>query len=241
MKIEILFPEFANLYGEMSSMQYLRQCLPDAEFVETHMNTEPAFAREEVSMVFMATMTESQQELVIEKLFPYKKKIEELIKNNVVFLMIGNALEIFGEYILDEGKKIRGLGMFPVYAKRQMMNRYHCMVMGEMEGFSGEPPMKIVGFKAQFSHSYGNNENEYLYKVIRGAGLNPESEYEGLRRNNFMATYTLGPVLLTNPDFTRYLMRLLGVENPVLPFEETIEKAYRIRLAEFERPDIIYQ
>ena len=241
MKIEILFPEFANLYGEMSSIQYLKQCFPEAEFVETHLNTEPVFAKEDVSMVFMASMTESQQELVIDKLLPYKKRMEELIEKDVAFLMIGNAMEIFGEYILDEGKKISALGMFPIYAKRQMMNRYHCMVMGEMEGLAGKPPMKIVGFKAQFSHSYGHNEDCYLYKVIRGAGLNPDSKYEGLRKHNFMATYTLGPILLMNPDFTRYLMRILGVENPVLPYEETIEKAYATRLAEFERPDIVYQ
>lgn len=235
MKIEILFPEFANLYGEMSSVQYLKQCLPEAEFVETHLNTEPVFAKEDVAMIFMASMTEHQQELVIEKLQNYKERIKELIEKNVVFLMVGNAMEVFGEYIEEDGTKIPALGLFPVYAKRQMMNRYHCMVMGEMEG------MKIVGFKAQFSHSYGSNEDCYMYRVLRGAGLNPDSKFEGIRKKNFMGTYTLGPILLLNPDFTKYILTCLGIEHPVLPYEETIEKAYKLRLAEFEKPEIVYQ
>ena len=35
MKIEILFPEFCNLFGDMSNMRYLKKCLPCAEFIET--------------------------------------------------------------------------------------------------------------------------------------------------------------------------------------------------------------
>ena len=34
-KIEILFPEFCNLFGDMYNMKYLKMCLPDAEFIET--------------------------------------------------------------------------------------------------------------------------------------------------------------------------------------------------------------
>ena len=48
MKIEILFPAFANLYGEKVAVQYLAQCLPDAQFVETELTDTPAFAEENV-------------------------------------------------------------------------------------------------------------------------------------------------------------------------------------------------
>ena len=33
MKIEILYPELCTLYGDKGNMQYLKLCLPDAEFV----------------------------------------------------------------------------------------------------------------------------------------------------------------------------------------------------------------
>ena len=34
MKIEILFPETANLFGDLGNARYLRSCLPQGEFVE---------------------------------------------------------------------------------------------------------------------------------------------------------------------------------------------------------------
>ena len=39
-----------------------------------------------------------------------------------------------------------------------MFNRYNSLFLGEFEG------MKIVGFKDQFAHSYGNNETNYFAK-----------------------------------------------------------------------------
>ena len=35
MKIEILFPEICNLFGDMGNMKYLKKCLPNAEFIST--------------------------------------------------------------------------------------------------------------------------------------------------------------------------------------------------------------
>lgn len=233
MKIEILFPEIAGLYGDLANIKYLGQCLKDAEFVYTNLDKEPTFLTEEVSMIYMGGMTERKQEIVIKKLMPYKEAILEQIKKNTVFLITGNALEIFGTYI-EKGDKsrIEGLSIFPTYAKREMFNRYDSLVLGEFED------IKIVGFKSQFSHSFGNNESEFFYKVIRGAGLNPESELEGIRRNNFFATYTLGPLLVLNPYFTKYLMRLLGIEEAILAFEGSNIEAYETRLAEFEKETI---
>lgn len=234
MKIEILFPSFATLYGEKVAVQYLSQCLDNAEFVYTELTDTPAFASENVDMVFIGSMTEGQQELVIEKLMPYKERINQLIESGVVFLAFGNSLEVFCDRIEDAERTIPALGIFDLYAKRSMDKRYNSLILGEMEGF------KTVGFKSQFSHLYGSNESSFLYKVIRGDGIHPGSQYEGIRRNNFMGTYTLGPFMLLNPDFTKYIFGLLGCPDTPLKYEESIRKAYEIRLKEFEDPNRIY-
>lgn len=235
MKIEILYPSCANLYGEATGAAYMRQCLPEAEFIYTELSDAPAFAGQRIDMVFMGGMTESMQELVIEKLRPYRERIQELIDQDVVFLMVSNALEIFGQYIQrEDGSKIQALGLFSTYAKRNMTLRYNSLVLGQMEDF------KLTGYKSQFSHSYGDNEHEYMFKVTRGAGINPESKLEGLRRRNFMATYLLGPLVVLNPAFMRYLLSLLGVENPRLAYEDTMQEAFNRRLAEFEDQNTRY-
>ena len=43
MKIEILYPEVANLYGESANVKYLKKCLPHANFIETTLNDKPQF------------------------------------------------------------------------------------------------------------------------------------------------------------------------------------------------------
>jgi CobQ-like glutamine amidotransferase family enzyme len=207
----------------------MRHCLPEAKFVLTELNDVPTFASEKVDMVFMGGMTEDTQELVIGKLLPYKERIVELIAEDVIFLMVSNALEIFGQYIeKEDGSRIAALGLFETYAKRNMTMRFNSLVLFEMEG------MKMLGYKSQFSQCYGNAGNEGWMKVIRGAGLNPQATVEGLRRRNFMATYLLGPLMIMNPAFMKYLMQLLGVAEPVLAHEEAMYEAYNKRLAEFE-------
>ena len=40
--------------------------------------------------------------------------------------------------------------------------------------------------------------------------MNPESKQEGVRKNNFFATYLLGPLLPLNPSFSEKLVELLA-------------------------------
>ena len=95
MKVEILFPEFCNLFGDMYNMKYLKMCIPDVEFVETALDQEPEFVKDDVNLIYLGPMTENTQEKVIKSL-PYKSRIEELIEKNVIFLFTGNAVEIMG-------------------------------------------------------------------------------------------------------------------------------------------------
>ena len=123
MKIEILYPEFCNLNGDMGNVRYLKKCLPEAEFIETAIDEKPAFSMEDnISLIYMGTLSERSQEIVIEKLMPYKQRIEELIEKGQAFLFTGNSVEVLGKYIEnDDGNRIEGLGIVDIYAKRDML------------------------------------------------------------------------------------------------------------------------
>lgn len=230
MKIEVLFPEFGNLFGDNSNISYLRKCLPDAEIIETSINSKPAFIDEEINLIYLGPMSERAQEIVIQKLKPYKEKIEQLIQNNRAFLWTGNSIEILGKYIENEdGSKVEGLGIFDIYAKRDMMNRKNSNVIGRYED------IEVVGFQSQFTTIYGENKNNYFLELEVGMGINGESKLEGIKKNNFIGTYVIGPILILNPLFTKKVLKMMGIEEPKLALEEETMIAYEARLKEFHQ------
>lgn len=230
MKIEVLFPELCNLFGDISNMKYLQKCLPDAEFINTSIEDVPYFVDNNVNLIYLGPMTEKMQEKVIQKLLSYKERIQELINEDVVFLFTGNAMQVLQNYIENEdGSRIQGLGIINLYSKRDMFNRYNCLFIGEFED------IEIVGFKSQFTMEYGDNKENYFMKVTKGIGINKESNFEGIRIRNFFGTSMLGPILILNPLFTKKILNLMGVNESKLAFEEECMKAYEIRLEEFKR------
>ncbi|SHI20018.1 hypothetical protein SAMN02745823_03321 [Sporobacter termitidis DSM 10068] len=230
MKIEILYPEICYLYGDLMNVEYLHRCLPEAELVRTSLKTPPAFLSGDVDMICLCSMTERAQELVIEALRPHREKIIELIDSGTVFLATGNALEIFIKDIENEdGSKLEALGLFDLTAKRRMLDRYNALYLGKFGDID------IVGLKSQFAHAYGDG-GDALFETVRGAGRNPEAKPEGLRKNNFMATYVLGPLLIMNPPFTKYLLELLGAGDRPLAYEQAAMDSYELRLKEYSDP-----
>lgn len=232
MKIEMLYPEICNLYGDPGNIMYLEKSLPECEVIKTALNDTPKFISEDINLVYMGPMSESSQELVLEKLFPIRDKIIEKINSNMVFLITGNALEIFGKSIeCEDGTSIKCLEIFSTVAKRKMLKRYNGLFLGKFYD------LDIVGFKSQFTHSYDADPKDMLFNVVRGSGINPNCPFEGLHRNNFFATYVTGPLLILNPPFTKYIMKLMGAECLELAFEETAIKCYKNRLLEFQNPN----
>ena len=63
---------------------------------------------------------------------------------------------------------------------------------------------------------------------------------EGIRINNFMATYVIGPLLILNPKFTKWLLKDIGVKKPKLAFEEEAMDAYEYRLNDYMQKKNIY-
>lgn len=232
MIIEILFSKLCNLFGDSKNIEYLKLSKPDAQFKMTEITDDkPYFADNHVDMIYMGGMTEKGQVRVINYLRSYKERIEELISENVVFFVTGNAFEVFTKSIFNKttGEKIDGLGIFEgLTTEIDLFNRYNGKDLGTVDG------IEIVGFRSQFSRVYGDNKDECFMKCRRGIGINKDSVYEGVRRNNFMGTHMLGPILVLNPLFCEYLLRLAGDTEPKAAFREEAMMAYEKRLSEFK-------
>ena len=104
-KIEVLYGEFANLFGDLQNVNNLKSCIPDAEVIYTGLHDKPAFADGGADFVYMGSMTENQQELAIEALTPYKEELAAQIK-------------------LDSPKTIVDLGCGPGNSTENLLKRF---------------------------------------------------------------------------------------------------------------------
>ena len=227
--IEVLYPEYNNLYGDRGNAEYLKKKLTlagyDVEIIETSLFDEPKFTNENVDILLLGPCQEKHQLIEIETLKKYRESIENRIENGGVILATGNAFEIFGDYIEDaKGEKHDCLKFFPYYAKQFSRLRYNDCSVGEFDG------MQITGFKNLLSHSFGENPCPFL-TMKTGAGMNKDCKMEGVHKNNLFATYHTGPILPLNPQLTDYLIRLVDSEYVGVKLEYE-QKAYENRIKE---------
>lgn len=221
MTIEILFSDFF-LFGERGNTEYIEKAFEGANIIKTEIYDEVYFKDNDVDFIFMGPMTEHNLERVANKLMPYKERIEELINKGTYFLVTSNAMEIFGEEIVDNNGKISpSLGIFNFKVKRNFRDRHSVAVMGEYNGYN------VMGYIASFSEFFGIKDNHFL-NVTRGYGDNRKANVEGIKKNNFYGTQLLGPVLVTNPPLIKEIKKGLTNDDSI-PYEDRMERAYKTR------------
>ena len=232
--IELLFPEIANLHGDNANITYLSQCRPDARVIRTGLTDTPAFAGGPIDLVYLGAMTEEGQLRAIERLRPYRDRIEALIEAGTAFLFTHNALEVLGARIRnnDMDYDVPGVGVFGYEATLRMFGRYNGKVMGTVPEVGAEHP--VLGYKSQFSMVEAPEPLAGFLTADRGIGRNTATAVEGVRRGNFIGTSLLGPLLIVNPHFTRSLLAQLDPDSePTLAHEQFALAAYDARLSDF--------
>ena len=232
MKIEILYPEITNVYGDSANVMFLKKMFDDV--VLTSLNDEPYFVNNKVDFIYMGSHSDIYDNVIIEKLSKYKDKLKELIENNTVILFTGTSLELCGSYILEDDKKIETLNLFPkLYFKRDKKNRFSSLFKGSFDD------IEIVGNQSQFSFMYGENEYPFINAFDKCYGMNKESKLEGIHYKNFFATSLLGPFLVLNPLFVKYLLKLMNCDKELI-LEDQLIKTYENRLEILNQPNLVF-
>jgi CobQ-like glutamine amidotransferase family enzyme len=232
--IEMLFPEIANLHGDNFNITYLAQCRPDARVIRTSLTDTPAFVGGNVDLVYLGPLTEQGQLKAIERLTPHKQRIEGLIEAGTTFLFTHNALEVLGTRIRNDEMNydVPGVSIFELESTLAMFGRYNGKVMGTVPGVGAEYP--VLGYKSQFSMVTAPESLPGFLTADRGIGRNTTTAVEGVRKNNFIGTSLIGPLLVVNPHFTRSLLAQLDPDSePNLAHEDFALAAYEARLGDF--------
>lgn len=220
-----LYYDIMNLYGENGNIRALESHLKNANVkCEIHFLTiNDNIDFEKFDFYYIGMGSEENLFMVLNDIMKYKSDIKESINKNKFFLITGNALELFGEYIENlNGEKTKALNIFDYYSKA-----IDFRIVGEQVYDTSLINYPIIGFQNR-SSIIRNGQNN-LFNVKNGTGYEPSSTKEGIVYNNFYGTYLLGPVLIRNPHFTDYIVKnlLKSKKMDYCPKSNTLEyKAY---------------
>ena len=234
MKIEILFPELTNIYGDSANIKFIKQNFKKSEIVLTSIKDVPYFVNHKVDFIYMGSHPDEYDEIIINSLKPYKAKLMDLILNGTVVLFTGNATEVALEYVKDKNKKLNMLSLFKdLYSIRDYDVRYNSLFLGEFDN------IKIIGNQSTVATIYGDNKYPFIKAVDGCIGFNKDTNLEGIHYKNFFATSLLGPFLILNPKFTKYLFSLI-CHKEKLVFEKELIENYNKKLEVYENIDNKY-
>ena len=234
MIIELIYPRMCCLYGDKGNTLFLQKCFPDAKFVFTELNDKPYFIDNPVDLVCMYSLSEPNQEKALERLMPLKEECKNAFENSITqFLFLGNSFELLGKYIeTEDGRKIDALDVFDIYSVRHAPKRFNSLIRAKMQD------MTLIGYTSRFSDTFGITEDIALCKNDVGLGSDAKSNLEGILTKNIIGTYLLGPLLPSNPNFAKWLLKRLGIENPTLPHEDVLYTCYETKLNEYNITDL---
>ena len=201
-KIAHLYYDLMNLYGENGNIRALENFIARQGFdaYTDRLTIKDKIDFKKYDIYYLGAGSEENELLVIADLLPYKEDIKTAIEDGKMFLVTGNAMEIFGREIYIPGtENIECLGIFN-YTSVYGFGRLVGEVQYEFAGLPLDKGRHIVGFK-NCNSQIVENDGELLFGTS-----------DSFRQNNFFAMNFIGPILIRNPYFTDYLLSILFEE-----------------------------
>ncbi|MFZ1249324.1 MAG: glutamine amidotransferase [Candidatus Saccharimonadales bacterium] len=150
-------------------------------------------------------------------------QLKTMVADGVVMLMICGMYQLFGRsFTTIGGEVIQGIGVLPLETvggdTRMIGNTVYDTPYGEIVGYENHSGITTLDDP---SLAFGT--------VTQGDGNNGQDGTEGCRVGNVFGTYSHGPVLVKNPQFTDELLRLALSrrygDTPLEPLNDTLELA----------------
>lgn len=216
-KIAHLYYDLMNLYGDNGNIKALKYQLENQGIkVKTYFLTlGDKIDFDKYDLFYIGPGTNDNQKLILKDLLKYQKEITNAVEKNKFFLVTGNALDLFGKYILTENnKKVKTLKVFDYYCKEESFR-----LVDEVIAKCDLVDDYILGFQNQ--NSTMHEIKIPLFSITKGIGAYPKSTNEGIIYNNFVGTYLIGPLLVRNPELLKYLVKkLISSKNSNFKFKK---------------------
>ena len=207
MKIKLLhiYPELLNLYGEYANLSILSKY-----FTEEGVQVEivPVYSGENIpedaDLIYIGSGTESASFRALDALKNEYSVLRSYYNNGTPILATGNGFELFGQIVVDDKLGERdGLAFFDFSVERTHQKRF----LGDAVFSCSLISEKVIGFVNKCSTVKGISSPLFVSEMGPGNdNINPQ---EGITENHFYGTSLIGPLLVRNPAFCRYIMDLI--------------------------------
>lgn len=224
-RIAHLYPDMLNLYGDRGNIIALthRMTLRGIEVQTDKITMGKSFNADDYDILFIGGGQDFEQDVLLDDLKKGKDdEIKKAVLGGTVMLAICGGYQMLGKYYKTyDGKMLEYIGALDFYTEgkeERMIGNY---------AYKTKEGIEIVGFENHSGRTYLGNGVEPLGKIISGFGNNGEDGTEGVRFKNTFGTYSHGPVLPKNPEFTDLLISK-AVENrygksELAPLDNTLE------------------
>ena len=225
MELTILYLYFdcMNLYGENGNVRMLQRRLEEqgasVNVLYKTIGDELDFSS--CDFVYCGAGMESRRNMALTHLYRYKNELKAALADGLPALFTGNSWEMLGNSIqTGNGKILDGLGVFDFDVVESDTKRTTGDAIMKSDIFSEA----FVGFINKCSIVKGVKSP--LFTVQMGSGNSPDDKVEGIVSDHFFGTGLIGPVLVRNPHFLRYLLKLMLKEKyreTAYPFENVVK------------------
>lgn len=236
-----LYPKLMSTYGDRGNIIVLQKRCAwrgiKTTILEIDQSTNDQQMRT-IDLLFGGGAQDREQELVMKDLYKKKHVIKSLIENNVPSLFVCGAPQLMGKYYEpSEGKRIEGLGIFPMYSKHpgpkhdRLIGNVIARIFSEniTNSYPLPPETYIVGFENHGGRTYLEDNATPFAHIIKGFGNNGEDGTEGVIYKNAIGSYLHGPLLPKNPHVADWLItKALEVKYKtqisLMALDDTLEK-----------------
>lgn len=201
-----LYYDFMNLYGDNGNVRIMEKRLKDQGFdveITRKTVTDDDICFDGFDLIYCGSGTESRRQVALEHLRKSGKAFREAVAAGTPVLFTGNAWGMLGSSVTSRaGEKYEGLGIFDFEVTEEVRLRYTGDAIEDAEGF--EKP--FIGFINKCDRI--DDYDGYMFKVSKTIGQLPFTG-DGVRKDNLFGISLIGPVLVKNPFFAEYLVRLI--------------------------------
>ena len=194
LKLGYFYYDLLNLYGDSGNVRaldfHLREQGIDVTIDRLKLEDKKDIAS--YDWIYMGCGIERSLILALTDIRKYRNEFSEAIEKGTHILATGNSFELFGKEIRMPNKSYTCLGLL------DFSTEYRARTVHDLLLPCGEH--QLVGFENHSGVTVDNNETPFL---------SSEDRNEGVTKNHFTGTYTVGPLLVRNPFLCRELVKEL--------------------------------